>query len=107
MLSTLNLDHFLAAFDFNAWSVDNLIDNAGKTAKRWISGIIIIIGVIIFLISAWFVLKIFTTQQGRGGHAMWAILGCAAGGLLMYGGFSTLNTMGKGLSQSVKDLGKG
>ncbi|MDU6254945.1 MAG: hypothetical protein E6618_12145 [Staphylococcus warneri] len=105
-LSSLNIDHLFAAFDFNAWTVDNLLKNAGNTMKRWVALALVVLGAIVFLFGGWLLSKVIFSQQQKGSNAMWSLIALAIGGLLMYNGFNSLNTIGKGLSQSVKDLGK-
>lgn len=106
LLSMTHIDHLFAALDFNAWTVDNLLKNAGNTAKRWVALAFVVIGALVFLFGGWFLGKVIFSQQQKGSNALWALVALGIGGLLMYNGFNSLNTIGKGLSQSVKDLGK-
>lgn len=105
-LVTTHMNHLFAALDFNAWTMDNLLRNAGATMKRWVALALIVLGAVVFLFGGWLLSKVIFSQQQKGVNAMWSLIALAIGGLLMYNGFNTLNTIGKGLSQSIKDLGK-
>lgn len=102
----MHIDQFLAAFDFNAWTLDSLLKNAGNKLKTWVALAFVIFGAIAFGFGGYKLAKGVFSEQQKGKNFAWALIGLAIGALLMYNGFNSLNVIGKGLSQSIKDLGK-
>lgn len=89
-----------------AWSIDTLLTNAGDKTKEWVRLIAIIFGAALIGVSAWFVVKIFTQQQGRGMNAIWALIAAGAGAFLIVG-TSNISNVGEGINSTITELGEG
>lgn len=88
-----------------AWSVDTMLDNAGDMLQGWGSALSIIAGAALIIVAIWFVVKIFTSQQGKGMNAVWALLAAGAGAFLVVNGFDNVSGLGDGIQSTIEDMG--
>lgn len=88
-----------------AWSVDTMLDNAGEMLQGWGSALSIIAGAALIIVAIWFVVKIFTSQQGKGMNAVWALLAAGAGAFLVVNGFDNVGGLGSGIQSTIEDMG--
>jgi len=88
-----------------AWSVDTMLDNAGDMLQGWGSALSIIAGAALIIVAIWFVVKIFTSQQGKGMNAVWALLAAGAGAFLVVNGFDNVSGLGTGIQSTIEDMG--
>lgn len=88
-----------------AWSVDTMLENAGDMLQGWGSALSIIAGAALIIVAIWFVVKIFTSQQGKGMNAVWALLAAGAGAFLVVNGFDNVSGLGTGIQSTIEDMG--
>lgn len=101
-----HLTHFMDTFVSNDWSIDQLLKNANKNAKKWGGLFFGLLGTVCFLWGGGHFGAVVFSKQGKGRFAWLGILALIIGGLLAYGGFSMFVEMSQGGLDSVRDLGK-
>lgn len=106
ILTTVDFTSFVQTFDLNAWDWDSFFKNGKNVAKTFIGGFIGILGVILFGFAAVYLFKVASNKQQRGGHVMEAVIALAIGGLMVFGGYSVLNSMAEGGYDTVNKLGE-
>lgn len=92
----------------DSWEIGKFLTNLKSSVQNVGGGIIAIVGVVVILVAAYQLAKVFI-GGGHGQPANWAIIigGFIIGGMLCFGGWNTLSNISNGSNQSINTLGKG
>lgn len=90
-----------------SWDIGSFLQNSSNTLKKWGGYLIILIGVVMVVISAY---QVFTGLASHGKkQTNWfvVVLLLIIGGAFMIGGFDFVSRIAEGGQKTIEDLGTG
>ena len=93
-----------------AWDLGSFLTNATSSAKNWISLGIMLLGVVMLGMGAFYFFRKLTASQQTAGQQkgyMTIIALVLVGGAFMSGGFTLMDKVGSGGQKTIEELGGG
>lgn len=89
------------------WDLTTFLENALSTTKGWISGALMILGLIAVAVAVYRIVAALMSQGQKPLNLGQNLALFVIGGALLAGGFALLETISQGGTKTIEDLGSG